>query len=60
MIEDKLMYNITPTQFTEWLFKDLNFDFEGYWKQLTRVNKPERKRLYSMTKLQFQLNKSQY
>ncbi len=60
MIEDKLMYKITPTQFAEWLLEKLNFDFEGYWKQLDRVKTTNRNRLYSMAKLQFQLNKSQY
>lgn len=60
MIEDNLMYKITPTQFTDWLLTKLSINFNGYWKQIYRVNKIERKRLYSMAKLQFQLNKSQY
>lgn len=60
MKADKLMYDITPKQFTEWLLNKLQFDFEGYWKQLDRVKTTNRNRLYSMAKLQFQLNKSQY
>lgn len=60
MIDDNLMYKITPTQYTDWLIDKLHFDFNGYWKQLYRVDKADRKRLYSMAKLQFNLNKSQF
>jgi hypothetical protein len=60
MIEDKLMYKITPTQYASWLVEKLQFDFEGYWKQSYRVKTKNRERLYSLIRIQFELNKSQY
>jgi len=47
MKEDGMMNEITPTQYINWLFKHLQFDLEGYWKQFDRLNTPERLRAYS-------------
>lgn len=60
MTKDKLMYPLTPSQYSNWLNDYLKFDLEGFWKQLYRIETNKRNQVYSLLKIQYKLNNPQY
>ena len=46
MIQDKKMFQITPSEYVQWLKDTMKIEFKGYWKQLYRVDTKGRKLRY--------------